>query len=173
MDDKVNSMQKSKVMNILADETGGKSYKAHKYSLDNTDRPSIDYDEEKTIHWEDKAETETYKTYINLTFQAKNVAKQSDQLLSYFLDGSRRVFKVDDIAYANAKNRSTIYPILAGQIGVGCCHRVSREMVPEKFKTYFRKKNETKRPTTPVSARGCGFLFLPKDVVEFSFFRFT
>ena len=38
--------------------------------------------------------------------------------------------------------------------------------------TYFRKKNETKRPTTPVSARGCGFLFLPKDVVEFSFFSF-
>ena len=32
-----------KVMNILAKETGGKSYKAHKYSLDNSERPSVDY----------------------------------------------------------------------------------------------------------------------------------
>jgi len=51
MAEKATSKQKSKVMNILADETGGKSYKAHKYSLDNAERPSIDYDEEKTIHW--------------------------------------------------------------------------------------------------------------------------
>ena len=129
------SKQKSKVMSILADETGGKSYKAHKYSLDNAERPSIDYDDEKTIHWKEKAETESYRTYIDLTDYARKLAKQGDQLLSYFLDGSRRVFKVDDVAYANDKNRSTIYPVVAGQIGVGCCHRVNRQMIPEKFKS--------------------------------------
>jgi hypothetical protein len=39
-------------MQILADETGGKSYKAHKYSLDSTDRPNPDYgDVEKELEW--------------------------------------------------------------------------------------------------------------------------
>lgn len=30
-----------KVMSILAKETGGKSYKAHKYGLDHAERPYI------------------------------------------------------------------------------------------------------------------------------------
>ena len=134
MVEKAAHKQRSKVMNILADETGGKSYKAHKYSLNNAERPSIDYDEEKTIHWKEKAETETYKTYIDLADHARRLAKQGIPLLAYFLDGSRRTFKVDDIAYANGKNRSTIYPVIAGQIGVGCCRRANRQMIPEKFK---------------------------------------
>lgn len=32
---------KSKVMDILADETAGKGYKAHKYSLDSAERLSL------------------------------------------------------------------------------------------------------------------------------------
>lgn len=36
-----------KVMNILAEATGGKSYKAHKYAIDRADRPSVDYGDRK------------------------------------------------------------------------------------------------------------------------------
>ena len=32
-----------KIMKILADVTGGKSYKAHKYGLGHAERPFIDY----------------------------------------------------------------------------------------------------------------------------------
>jgi len=56
------------------------------------------------------------------------------QIFAYFLDGSRRVFKVDDIAYSQSGGRSVIYPVIAGQIGVGCCCRVNKRIVPEKFK---------------------------------------
>lgn len=35
-----------KIMSILAEATGGKSYKAHKYGLDHADRPFIDYGED-------------------------------------------------------------------------------------------------------------------------------
>ena len=118
-------------MDILADVTGGKSYKAHKYGLDHAERPYIDYGEDSVV-WQKAAETGHIRNYVDLTEKSRQVARIGDQLLSYFLDGSRRVFKVDDIAYQQS-GRSVIYPVMAGQIGVGCCRRVDKKIVPEKF----------------------------------------
>ena len=120
-----------KVMQILADVTGGKSYKAHKYGLDHAERPFIDYGEDSIV-WQKTAETEHIRQYVDLTNKSKQVALMGDQLLTYFLDGSRRVFKVDDIAYQQS-GRSVIYPVISGQIGVGCCKRIEKKLVPEKF----------------------------------------
>lgn len=120
-----------KIMQMLAFETGGKSYKAHKYGLDHADRPSIDYGEDSNI-WQRSGETALYKTYINLKKLSADLTKHGKQLLTYFLDGSRRVFKVDDIAYTKS-GRSVIYPVIAGQIGVGCCKRVNKIISPEIF----------------------------------------
>ena len=125
-----------KIMSLLAEITGGKSYKAHKYGLDHTDHPSIDYGNSEIV-WKRRAETTLYKTYIDLNRLSKNFASSDDQILSYFLDGSRRVFKVDDIAYAKSGGRSVIYPVVAGQIGGGCCLRANKKMVPAKFKREF------------------------------------
>lgn len=122
-----------KVMKILAEETGGKSYKAHKYGLDHADRPSIDYGDSEIV-WKRKAETMHHKTYIDLTSRAKALAARDDQVLTYFLDGSRKVFKVDDMAFPQSGGRSMIFPVIAGQIGVGCCLRKNRRVVPAKFK---------------------------------------
>ena len=105
-----------KVMQILADVTGGKNYKAHKYGLDHAERPFIDYGEDSIV-WQKTAETEHIRQYVDLTNKSKQVALVGDQLLTYFLDGSRRVFKVDDIAYQQS-GRSVIYPVISGQIGV-------------------------------------------------------
>ncbi len=128
---------KDRVMKILTETTGGKSYKAHKYGLDNTERPFIDYGEQAIV-WEKSAETnKSNRKYIPLENLSKKLSERNEQLLSYFLDGSRRVFKVDDIAYLQSGGRSVIYPVIAGQIGVGCCHRVEKKIVPEKFKQEF------------------------------------
>ncbi|MCK9558278.1 MAG: hypothetical protein M0R50_09600 [Candidatus Cloacimonetes bacterium] len=123
-------------MNIIAEATGGKSYKAHKYGLDHTERPSVDYGNSE-IRWKRRAETTEHRTYVNLSGYSKKLASLDDQILSYFLDGSRRVFKVDDIAYAQSGSRSVIYPVIAGQIGVGCCRRVNKKVFPTKFKREF------------------------------------
>lgn len=125
-----------KVMNILAKETGGKSYKAHKYGLDHAERPSVDYGDSEIV-WKRRAETTQHRTYVDLSALSKKLASRDDQVLSYFLDGSRRVFKVDDIAYAQSGGRSVIYPVIAGQIGVGCCRRVEKKVVSAKFKREF------------------------------------
>lgn len=126
-----------KIMSILAEVTGGKSYKAHKYGLDHADRPFIDYGEDSII-WKKTAETDkTNRKYVPLEGLSKKLSAREEQLLTYFLDGSRRVFKVDDIAYTKSGGRSVIYPVVAGQIGVGCCKRENKRMIPEKFKREF------------------------------------
>ena len=126
-----------KIMPILAEITGGKSYKAHKYGLDHADRPVIDYGEDSIV-WKKIAETNrTNRKYIPLEDLSKKLSVRKEQLLTYFLDGSRRVFKVDDIAYTKSGGRSVIYPVIAGQIGVGCCKRKNKRMILEKFKREF------------------------------------
>lgn len=133
---KVNNSQndsKKTVMQVLADETGGKSYKAHKYGLDHAERPFIDYSED-TIIWEKTAETDrTIKNYVPLEELAHKLSMRNEQYLTYFLDGSRRVYKVDDHAYVASGGRSVIYPIVAGQIGVGCCKRENKVIKPDRF----------------------------------------
>lgn len=135
-DDSNRQFKNSKVMKLIADVTGGTSYKAHKYSLDILERPSVDYGNSEII-WKRRAETSPHKTYINLTDLTHNLASRDDQILSYFLDGSRRVFKVDDVAYIHSGGRRVIYPVIAGQIGVGCCKRINKKLIPEKFKREF------------------------------------
>lgn len=124
------------VMAVIADVTGGKSYKAHKYAIDASERPFIDYGDNEIV-WKRKAETVQHRTYVDLSKHRNNPALKRRQLLGYFLDGSRRVFKVDDIAYVQANGRSVIYPVLAGQIGVGCCRRIERKLSPVQFKREF------------------------------------
>lgn len=120
-------------MQVLAEETGGRSYKAHKYGLDRTERPIIDYSEDAVV-WEKIAETSrNLPKYIPLENLSIDLAERGEQYLTYFLDGSRRVYKVDDHSYAVSRDRSKIFPIIAGQIGVGCCKRVDRIVIPEQF----------------------------------------
>jgi len=120
-----------KVMEIIEKETKGKSYHTYKYSYDSIGLPSIDYDDDpnKVMKWKDSGETDSPKGAVDL----KHLADQLQQLgetplLKYFLDGSRHVFKVDDIAY-----NKQVFPVVAGQIGVGCCRRENKRMQKERF----------------------------------------
>ena len=118
----------AKIMEIIAKETKGKSYQTNKYSFDSIGLPSIDYDnDEKVIQWKNQGETVEHKTYISLKDEADRIIGQTP-LLKYFLDGSRHVYKVDDMAYGNQ-----VFPIVAGQVGVGCCKRVDKIMSKELF----------------------------------------
>ncbi|HQJ90761.1 MAG TPA: hypothetical protein PLB70_09100, partial [Paludibacteraceae bacterium] len=77
----------------------------------------------------ESGETNISKNPIDLKPLADQLQKIGDKpLLKYFLDGSRRVFKVDDIAYNNQ-----VFPVVAGQIGIGCCSREQKCMRKERF----------------------------------------
>lgn len=120
-----------KIMEIIERETKGKSYHTYKYSYDMVGLPSIDYDEDsdKIIKWKESGETGTPKKSINLKPLADRLKElQEKPLLKYFLDGSRHVYKVDDIAYSRR-----VFPVVAGQIGIGCCKRENKQMQKERF----------------------------------------
>ena len=121
----------AKIMEIVAKETKGKSYHTYKYSYDSVGLPSIDYDDDpnKIMKWKDSAETGSPKRSIDLKPLADQLQKIGEPpLLKYFLDGSRHVFKVDDIAY-----NKQVFPVVAGQIGIGCCRRENKRMHKERF----------------------------------------
>ena len=120
-----------KIMEIIEKETKGKSYHTYKYSYDSLGIPSIDYDDDpnKVMKWKDSGETEILKKPRDLKPYADRLHELGEKpLLKYFLDGSRHVFKVDDIAYNNQ-----VFPVVAGQIGVGCCRRDNKRIYKERF----------------------------------------
>lgn len=124
--------KRKKITKIIEEETGGKSYKAHKYSIDN-DRSPLDYGEgdDRTFVWKKRGETDPPTNYKSVEALAKTLAARDEQVLTYFLDGSRHVYKVDDMAYTQSGDRSVIYPTIAGQVGVGICKRHDKRVTPE------------------------------------------
>lgn len=123
----------TKVLKILETETAGKSYRALKYQLDTEVRSPYEHGEVNG-QWQKTAETRPSRTYVDLSPVLNNQGFiESEPIFKYFLDGSRRVFKVDDMAYRHAKDRSVLYPIIAGQIGIGCLKRVDKRMSAERY----------------------------------------
>lgn len=113
------------VLDTIAKETQGKSFKTYKYGFDGVSVPRFDYDDNhQGFTWRQYGETECHMKPIPLKGLADRIISQPP-LFKYFLDGSRKTYKVDDMSYNNQ-----IYPIVAGQVGVGCCVRINGEMQP-------------------------------------------
>lgn len=120
--------EEKSVLDQIASLTNGTSFKTYKYSYDGIEMPGFDCDDHNEIIWTRSGETENIKSSRDLKPLADKLVT-SHPLFSYFLDGSRRIYKVDDMAYS-----SRMFPILAGQVGVGCCTRVNMDMQPLYYK---------------------------------------
>jgi hypothetical protein len=119
----------SKVLEFIAQETDGKCYQSFRYCADDEiQMPTLDYEDKCNEFSLVKNSCGEIDTSLKTTKSIKETAKKiinDTPLFHFFLDGSRRTYKVDDIEI----NRN-VYPIIAGQIGVACCQRQS----PDKFK---------------------------------------
>ena len=115
----------ARLMDVIASETCGKIYRTGKYGLDNSEL------NEYSSVWEKSAESSPRSKYVNLLPLSKKLASSGEQILTYFLDGSRRVFKAGEIAYEHSGGRRVIYPIIAGQVSTGCCRRTNKRLFPE------------------------------------------
>ena len=115
------------ILTLLESATSGTCYKSYKYCADKElTVPTITYDEPQLTILKDRyGETDTTLTKSKDLKQFANKISGNKPLFSYFLDGSRRTYKVDDIEL-----NKRIFPIMAGQIGVACCERLS----PGRFK---------------------------------------
>lgn len=118
------------VLSYIAKKTGGNCYSSFKYCFDNIETPNIIYDDSVNhINLKEYAETipnEKFKDIKTLADQIKN----DKPLFKFFLDGSRRVYKVDDICFNNKK----VFPIVAGQVVVSCCQREMNKSLFADFK---------------------------------------
>lgn len=114
-----------RVLDIVSNETNGRCYTSFRYCVDEEIRvPTLDFDtkiKEISIQVGAYGESDTnLLTSKNLKALADKISLD-EPLFQFFLDGSRRTYKVDDLEI----NRN-VFPIIAGQIGVACCQRVSR-----------------------------------------------
>jgi len=113
-----------KILDCIQKQSCGKyqCYSTKKYSLDDKSQDNLSYDDK--IESVDKkgifAETDKSRTHTKKIDVSQFVS--SAPIFSFFLDGSRHTYKVDDIAIGKK-----IFPIVAGQIVVGCCERTSRD----------------------------------------------
>ncbi|ASF45048.1 hypothetical protein [Methylovulum psychrotolerans] len=116
----------SKILTFIEKATkADRSYKSFKYCFESIDVPTLIYDDKQGIVFSSDKNGETdkgLKTSKSLKEQAFRIAQQEEPLFKYFLDGSRRTYKIDDIAYSNV-----VYPIISGQIGVACCERSNKD----------------------------------------------
>ncbi len=116
----------NRALKIIETETCGKSYRSHKFCHDEYSPPEQPYEDNQHYSPKQYGETERRETSKNLKSLADKLSGRRP-LFRYFLDGSRRTYKVDDIAYGER-----IYPIVAGQVGIACCERLN----PDKFGVY-------------------------------------
>ena len=140
-----------KILHFIAKETQGECFTSFKYCYDNVAAPTIEYDngESSYINLKGYAEDEHNPKPRNMRNRAE-ICMHGAPLFKYFLDGSRRVYKVDDIQYDKK-----VFPIVSGQISVACC---SRELNEDYTFRSFRHIEEETYPVLclPVTANGEG-----------------
>lgn len=110
----------TKILKYIAAETQGECFKSFKYCYDTLTTPTIEYEsgEQNFINLKEYAEDVHDPKPRDLTGRAR-ICLNTPPLFSFFLDGSRRVYKVDDIQYDKQ-----VFPIISGQISVACCQRI-------------------------------------------------
>lgn len=122
----------SGIMDTLAKSSAKlkiKRYQSHKFCYDTTNKSVIEYEPDKEVEWLRRGETDKFKTARNLSDKVNQLKRtKQESWFKYFLDGSRHVYKVDDISISD-----DVYPVLAGQVGVSCCGRKNKKMFNEKF----------------------------------------
>lgn len=126
-----------KLLNYIAKETQGECFASFKYCYDDVLPPNIEYEarEDSYINMKEFAENIQDPKMRDMGPMAERM-RQMPPLFKFFLDGSRRVYKVGDIQYDKK-----VFPIVCGQISVSCC---GREMNDDNTFRSFDKQHKVK-----------------------------
>lgn len=119
-----------KILKYIAAETQGECFMSFKYCYDTVATPTIEYESgnQHFINLKEYAEDVHDPKPRDLRQRAK-ICMHGPSLFKFFLDGSRRIYKVDDIQYDRQ-----VFPIISGQVSVACCQRNLNET--SKFETF-------------------------------------
>lgn len=118
-----------RILKFIEEKGEGKylCYKTNKTRIEFSESDVLDYDDKPVSTRNTSLIAESNLQKIHTVRIPQMLIDCSRPIFTYFLDGSRHVYKVDDIAIGKK-----IFPVLAGQIVVGCCERKDRDT----FKPY-------------------------------------
>ncbi|MBE6331972.1 MAG: hypothetical protein E7070_06680 [Bacteroidales bacterium] len=113
-----------RILDYLESSSDGKyhCFKTKKFSLDTSISEVLNYDDKPASATQKSTFAESDKLLVPTVKIQNNLIEKSRPIFSCFLDGSRHIYKVDDIAIGKK-----IFPFMAGQIIVGCCERQDRD----------------------------------------------
>ena len=132
-------MYHQRLLDIIKRETNNEIFKTNDTSalLSQNKSACCNFGSESIRVWKSSSElkrpSRTAKKYVDLLPLSKRYASGNEQVLSYFLDGSGQMINAGEILYWHLGGISTMYPIMAAQIGVGCCRRVNKKLIPERI----------------------------------------
>lgn len=111
------------VIDALERETGRVCIDTFRRCLDSERASIIEYDDSLEREFMDKSgETVRYGGPRSVSLIAKEW-QDREPALRLFMDGSRRTYKISDIPIG-----TQVFPIIAGQVGVGVCKRENRRL---------------------------------------------
>lgn len=112
------------VTKALEKITGRQCYETYRRCLDKERLSLLEYDYCDQEFMAQQGETVRYEGARNIADVAAGWVGR-DPAFKLFLDGSRRTYKIVDMPIG-----SQVFPIVAGQVGVGVCRRESRRVAP-------------------------------------------
>jgi hypothetical protein len=109
----------------LEKQTGKTCFATYRRQLDHDRAGIVEYDDVSDRQFmAEPGETQRYGEPRSIEYLAQEW-RDREPVLRFFLDGSRRTYKVADIPIG-----TQVFPILAGQVGVGVCKRENRRFAP-------------------------------------------
>lgn len=112
----------SGVISILENVTGKKCLDTFRRCLDHERASLVEYDDFGREFMSEQGETNRYSGSRDVSSIAKDWQGR-EPAFRFFLDGSRRTYKIADISIG-----TQVFPIIAGQVGVGVCQRRNRQL---------------------------------------------
>ena len=113
-----------KLTEALEKFTGRSCFETYRRCLDHERLSPLEYEDCERHFMAKQGETLRLDKAQDITAIAEDW-KGRDPAFKLFLDGSRRTFKIVDMPIG-----SQVFPIIAGQVGVGVCRRENRVMHP-------------------------------------------
>lgn len=108
------------VIAYLEKETGRKCFDTFRRCLDHERASLVEYDDFGREFVSEQGETERYSGARDISVIASEWIDR-EPAFKLFLDGSRRTYKIADVSIG-----TQVFPIIAGQVGVGVCKRENR-----------------------------------------------
>ena len=112
------------VIACLEKETGKTCFDTFRRCLDRERASLVEYDDFEREFMSEQGETVRYGGARDVSSIAENWCDR-EPAFRLFLDGSRRTYKIADIPIG-----TQVFPIIAGQVGVGVCKRENRRLSP-------------------------------------------